>query len=192
MPDDDELKKSILELYHDSLLAGHPGQARTLELVSRGYYWSGLKAYVNRYVEACDACQRTKNRHSQTHGLLKPLPVPNGPWQSITYDFITDLPVSKGFDAILVVIDRLGKQAHFIGTNKTVTAEGTIDLFLKNVWKLHGFPMETTTDRGTQFNSHVMRGLYKRVGVNPNFSTAYHPETDGQTERTNVAVEQYL
>lgn len=192
VPNDDEIKREILQLYHDSRITGHMGQAKMLELVSRGYYWPSMKAYVNRYVDGCDRCQRTKNRHSQTHGLLKPLPVPEGPWQSISYNFITNLPKSKGFDAIFVVIDRLTKMAHFVPTHKTVNAEGTVKLLMDNVWKLHGMPIQMVSDRGTQFDSNLVKGLYERLGINPTFSTAYHPQTDGQMERTNVAPEQYI
>jgi len=192
VPNSDELKRNILELYHDSLIAGHPGQAKTLELVSRGYYWPSLKAYVNSYVEACDPCQRNKNHHSKTHGLLRPLPVPEGPWQSISYDLITDLPKSMGYDAILVVLCRLTKQGHFIRTTTNVDTEGIATLLLENVWKLHGLPLETVSDRGTNFESKLMRTIYQQLGISPKFSTAYRPQTDGQTERTNATVETYL
>lgn len=192
VPNNAEIKRKILELYHDSAIAGHPGQAKTLELVSRGYYWPSQKAYVNTYVEECDPCQRNKNQHAKEHGLLKPLPIPNGPWQSVSYDLITELPESGGYTAILVALCRLTKQAHFIKTRTEVDTEGVVDLLKENVWKLHGFPIETVSDRGPNFESKLIRALYQRLGINPKFSTAYRPQTDGQTERTNTTLETYL
>lgn len=112
-----------MELYHDSPVAGHPGQAQTLEMVARGYYWPSMKAYVNRYVISCNPCQRNKNRHTQFHGGLQPLPIPKGPWQSISYDYIVELPVSNAYDAILVVVDRFSKMAHFIPVTSMDTAQ---------------------------------------------------------------------
>jgi hypothetical protein len=151
-----------------------------------------MKAFVNRYVEGCELCQRTKPRRTQPYGLLQPLPVPAGPWQDIAYDFIPDLPPSKSFNSILTVIDRATKMAHFIPTTTKVTASGTADLFIKNVWKLHGLPRTTVSDRGTTFNSQFLKALYKQLGIQPTFSTAYHPQTDGQSERANQDIEQFL
>ena len=156
-------------------MGGHPGQAKTLELVSRGYYWPSMKTFVNRFVDECDLCQRTKTWRSKPHGLLKPLPVPKGPWQSISYDFITDLPKSNGFTCILVVVDRMTKMAHFIPTVKDIDAKGTARLMVDNVWRLHGTPVETVSDRGTQFNNAMMKGLYTLLRIKPNFSTGIPP-----------------
>src|SRR6202161_2438301 len=192
VPANEEVKQRILELYHDSTVAGHPGQAKTLELMSRGYYWPSMKAYVNRYVGACDKCQRNKQRHSRLQGSLKPLPVPEGPWQSMSCDFIVELPKSNGYDTILVVVDRLTKMAHFIPTTVNVDARQTAQLLMDNVWKLHGTPRDIVSDRGPQFASKVTRSLFNLIGIQSNLSTAYHPQTDGQMERVNGILEQYL
>jgi hypothetical protein len=192
VPKDEDIKQQLLELYHDSEIVGHPGQAKTLELVSRGYYWPSMKAYVNQYVGACDACQRNKQRHSRLQGSLKPLPVPEGPWQSISCDFIVELPKSNGYDTILVVVDRLTKMAHFIPTTINVDAKQTARLLIDNVWKTHGTPRDVISDRGPQFASKVTRSLFQIMGIKSNLSTAYHPQTDGQTERVNGILEQYL
>src|SRR6202020_2619464 len=154
------IKQKILELYHDSSITGHPGQAKTLELVSRGYYWPSLKAYINKYVSTCDTCQKNKQRHSRLQGTLKPLPVPQGPWQSIFMDFIVELPKSNGYDTVLVVVDRLTKMAHFIPTTTKIDAKGTAQLLLDNVWKLHGTPLNVISDRGPQFASKVAQALF--------------------------------
>jgi transposase InsO family protein len=188
----DESRRAILELRHDSLIAGHPGRARTLELVSRDYWWPQMTKYVNRYVDGCDTCQRTKPRLHKPAGLLNPLEVPEGEWTDIAYDFIVKLPPSRGFDSILTVVDRFTKRAHFIPCNESINAEGTADLFLQHVWKLHGTPLHTVSDRGTQFNNRFLHRLYERLGISPALSSAYHPQTDGQAERANQGVEQYL
>ncbi|KAG8929440.1 hypothetical protein FRC01_004339 [Tulasnella sp. 417] len=194
VPNNDDIKRSLLQLYHDSRMAGHPGQAKTLELVSRGYYWPSMKKYVNQYVDGCDSCQGNKPHYTKPVGLLKPLPVPTGPWQDVSYDFITKLPKTRnGNDTILVVLDRLLKGGHFIATKEEgLTAERTSELFVANVWKLHGVPQRTVSDRGVQFNALFQKEFAKRLGITPTFSTAYHPQTDGQTERTNQTVKGFL
>ncbi|QRW13242.1 Retrotransposable element Tf2 protein [Ceratobasidium sp. AG-Ba] len=169
---------------------GRIGQARTLELISRRYYWPAMKQQVNRFVETCEICQRSKG-HKQ-YAPQKPLPIPPKPWEDIAYDFIVKLPESQGMDSILVVIDRFSRQAHFIPCLESTNAEGVADLFIKEVWKLHGLPKTTVSDRGPTFNSQFLKALYAKLGINPKFSTAFHPETDGITERTNQWLEGFL
>lgn len=151
-----------------------------------------MSVYVEKYVTGCDKCARTKNRSQQTYGPLQPNAVPDGPWQIITCDLITQLPKSSGYDAIFVVVDRLTKQAHFIPTTSDVDAPGIGDLFLNHIWKLHGTPREVISDRGPQFAAKFLRQMFKRLGIRSALSTAYHPQTDGQTERVNQELEQYL
>ncbi|QRV98260.1 Retrotransposable element Tf2 protein [Ceratobasidium sp. AG-Ba] len=190
IPENKEIKLAILEMHHDNPIAGHQGQARTLELISRRYYWPAMKAQVNRFVESCEVCQRSKG-HKQS-APLKPLPIPQKPWEDIAYDFIVKLPESQGLDSILVVIDRFSWQAHFIPCLESTNAEGVADLFIQEVWKLHGLPKTTVSDRGPTFNSQFLRALYAKLGIEPKFSTAFHPETDGITERTNQWLEGFL
>uniref|UniRef100_A0A183CPZ9 RNA-directed DNA polymerase n=1 Tax=Globodera pallida TaxID=36090 RepID=A0A183CPZ9_GLOPA len=190
VPDEPELKQELLSHFHDTPAAGHQGRARTLELISRHYYWPAMKFQVNRYVDSCEICQRSKG--TERHAPLQPLPIPDGPWEEISYDFIVKLPKSKGFDSILVVVDRLSKMAHFIPCKEASTAEDVADLFLKHIWRLHGTPKRTVSDRGSTFNSKFLKALYKALQIDPAFSTAYHPQTDGQTERLNQWLEAYL
>ncbi|CCO36844.1 Retrotransposable element Tf2 155 kDa protein type 1 [Rhizoctonia solani AG-1 IB] len=191
VPDNNNLKQEILKLYHDSPLAGHPGQQQTLELVSRYYTWPGKKGWIKTYVESCDTCQRM--RRAKVPSLpLKPLEVPLSPFHTISYDFITGFPKSKGMDAILVVIDSFTKFGHFIPTLSKAIACDLADLFVTNVWKLHGLLIKTICDRGTTFTGKFLRGLYKRLGIDPHFSSAYHPESDGQTERVNQFIKHFL
>ena len=192
VPDKEEIRRQILALYHDSKMAGHPGPKATQELIARNYHWPGMGQYVTRYVEGCDLCQRVKPRHHAPYGLLQPLPVPEKAWTDISVDFITGLPMSEGRDAILNVVDRKTKVAHFVPCNIDETSESTAQLFLRNIWRLHGLPERIVSDRGTQFNTKFMNQLYKLLDINASYSTAYHPESDGQTERVNQSVEDYL
>ena len=192
VPQKEGIKRDILRLYHDSMLAGHPGRAQTLELVERGYYWPSMKMFINLYIQQCVNCQQNKNRHTRLHGKLQPLPIPEQPWKFISYDYIPDLPESNGFNAILVVVDRFTKMAHFVPARTNDTAEITAMRIRRNIWRLHGLPTDTVSDRGPQFNAALLRGLYEHLGIKPRFSTAFHPETDGQTERTNATLEAYL
>ncbi|KAF8761559.1 hypothetical protein RHS01_00207 [Rhizoctonia solani] len=190
VPDSKAIRLELLEQYHDSPIAGHQGQARTLELLSRDYYWPGMKAQVNRYVESCENCQRSKG-HKHTVPI-RPLPIPSRPWEDIAYDMIVKLPLSNGYDSILVVIDRFSKQAHFIPCIEKTNAKEMAEIFIKEVWKLHGTPRTTISDRGRVFNNEFQRALYEKLGIKPLYSTAYHPETDGLAERTNQWLEGFL
>ena len=147
---------------------------------------------VKRYVEGCDQCQRMKNRTEMPAGKLRPNQVPERPWQHISVDFITKLPVSKGHDSILVVCDRFSKMSHFVAMTEKTMVEGLARLFRDNMWKLHGLPESVISGRGLQFAVGMMKELNKMLGIETKLSTAYHPETDRQTERTNQELGQYL
>ena len=114
VPHDSELRSQIIRSHHDSKLAGHPGRSKTLSLVQCSFTWPSIKQLMNRYVDGCDSCQRMKPCTQKPLGLLEPLPIPAGPWTDISYDLITNLPISDGFDSILTVVDRLKKMAHFV------------------------------------------------------------------------------
>ncbi|KAF8748433.1 Chromo (CHRromatin Organization MOdifier) domain [Rhizoctonia solani] len=172
-------------------LAGHPGQQRTLELLSRNYWWPGMKSSAKEWVECCPTCQANRRAHNPVIAL-KPLEVPPFPFHTISYDFITGFPKSEGHDAILVVIDLFSKLGHFIPTSKKVSAKGLANLFVSHIWKLHGLPVKTISDRGTTFTGKFLRALYQQLGIKPSFSLAYHPESDRQTERVNQFIEFYL
>ncbi|QRW16907.1 Retrotransposable element Tf2 protein [Rhizoctonia solani] len=191
VPDNEPLKEKLLREFHDSPLAGHPGQQRTLELLGQNYWWPGMKSLAKEWVKCCPTCQANCCPHALVIAL-KPLEVPPFPFHTISYNFITGFPKLQGFDAILVVIDSFSKFGHFIPTSKKVTAKGLADLFVNNVWKLHGLPVNMVLDRGTTFMGKFLRALYQRLGINPAFSLAYHPELDGQTEQVNQFIEFYL
>ena len=151
-----------------------------------------MSQYIGQYVSHCDLCLRTKSQRRLPVGELQPLPIPEDRWNTISVDFISELPESGGYDSIMVVVDSVGKRAHFIETVTTVTAAGAANMYLRNVWKLHGLPRKVVSDRGPQFVAEFMRELYRLLGIELASSTAYHPQTDGQTERVNQELEQYL
>jgi hypothetical protein len=192
IPQNDEIKVQILKSCHDSFTAGHLGQAKTLELVTRDYHWPGMRQFINEYIKSCDTCSRNKTPRQTPHGPLHPLPIPPAPWSSVSMDFIVELPLSNGFDAIYVCVDRFTKMAHFCPTTIQVTAEETARLYLRHVFKHHGLPTDIVSDRGTQFTSRLMSALLDLCDVKSNKSTAFHPQSDGQTERVNQVLEQYL
>jgi hypothetical protein len=192
VPDEKDLRRRILEQHHDSRIAGHPGRWKTLELVSRNYWWPHMSRYVGQYSRTCDLCQRTKIRRSAPPGEMHALEIPENRWDTVSVDFIVELPDSHGYDATMNVVDTVSKRAHFIPTNTTITAAGAAKLFLQHVWKLHGLPRKVVSDRGSQFVGEFTRELYRLLGIKIAASTAYHPQTDGQTERVNQELEQYL
>jgi hypothetical protein len=192
VPQDKDLKRKILKSRHNSRLAGHPGRSKTLSLVRRSFTWPSMNSFVNRYVDGCDSCLRVKSSTQKPFGTLEPLPIPAGPWTDISYDLITDLPLSNNCDSILTVIDQLTKMAHFLPCNKSMNSEQLADLMLKQVWKLHGTPKTIVLDRGSIFISQITQELDKQLGIRLHPSTAYHPRTKGQSEIANKALEQYL
>jgi len=187
-----DIRLKLLQARHDSPQAGHPGIGKTYDLLYRDYVWVGMKRDVESYVSGCTVCQRTKPSHTKAHGHLKTLEVPERAWQHITMDFIEELPSSNGYNSILVVVDRLTKWAIFVPTTTTLTSPGLADIILREVVSQHGLPTSIVSDRGSKFTAHFWRNLTDLMGVKLNLSTAYHPQTDGQTERVNQIVEQYL
>ena len=192
VPDDDSLRMHIISSHHDSPIAGHPGYQKTQELIERQYYWPGLASSVRTYVAQCDHCACFKGSNTKPAGSAVPLQPSTMPWVDVSADFITDLPLSNGFDSILTVVDRFSKETEFIPCNKTATALDTTKLYLFHIWKDHGLPRTIVSDRGPQFASQVMTDLCKRLSILPKLSTAHHPQTDGQTEVMNREVQQYL
>ncbi|KAM2418624.1 hypothetical protein ACFX1W_025288 [Malus domestica] len=186
------LRKEILKECHDSMWAGHPGTHRTLALVSDAYYWPQMRDDVDSYVKTCLVCQQDKVEQKQPGGLLEPLPTPSRPWECLTMDFITHLPKSDGCGSIFVVVDRFTKYATFIPAPVECTAEVAARLFLKHVVKYWGVPRSIVSDRDARFTGRFWKELFKLLGSKLDFSTAFHPQTDGQTERVNALLETYL
>ncbi|CCE34872.1 uncharacterized protein CPUR_08811 [Claviceps purpurea 20.1] len=187
------LETEVLVSEHDTKVAGHMGMDKTVELITRNFWWPKLESIVRDYVRGCLECQRNKTPRHPHHGLLQPMELHYKPWQTVAMDFITDLPLSNGCDSIWVMVDPFTKMAHFISLK--VDGKRTDDLiriFAKQYWKHHGIPLDIISDRDSRFTSHLWKDFLKLVGVKSRMSTAFHPQTDGQTERTNQILEIYL
>ena len=192
VPKDRELKRRIISAHHDSITAGHPGEHKTTELVRRDYHWEGMTHDIKTYVNACPTCPKIKPSRQQPMGELQPTEIPEQPWKIITMDFIGPLPESRGNDMILNVVDRHSKLLYSLPCRSNITAEGVARLFQKEIWPHKGLPRQVITDRGPQFVAAFTRELYKLLRITRAPSTAYHPQTDGQTERVNQEIEIYL
>ena len=147
---------------------------------------------IGKYVERCDLCQRMKNRTEELAGKLKLSEVSQKTWIHLTVDFITKLPVVAGKDTVLVVCNRLSKMTHFVATMEETLAEGLARLFRDNVWKLHGLPESVVSDRGPQFAAELTKELNRMLEIKMKLSTVFHPQMNGQMERMNQELEQYL
>ena len=176
-------------------MAGHPGEAETLVSVEWLYWWPGLQTFVRNYVKGCGVCQQYKINRSFSHPsyMLIPLALTTCPFVHCSMDLITDLPLSDGFNSILVVVDHgLMKGVILLPCNKTITAEQVANLLLENLYKRFGLPDEIILDQGLQFAAHAFCELLKLLNVTSKLSTAYHPQTDRATERVNQEIEAYL
>ncbi|CAJ0968550.1 unnamed protein product [Ranitomeya imitator] len=190
VPQDKRLE--VLLWGHSSKISGHVGIKKTLNLLSRYYWWSTLRQDVHDFVATCATCARNKVPRKLSFGLLHPLPVPEGPWQQIAMDFITDLPCSSGCATILVVVDRFSKMAHFVPLPGLPSAPKLAKIFILQIFRLHGLPQRIVSDRGVQFRSRFWRALCKLLGISLDFSSSNHPQTNGQVERINQVLSSYL
>lgn len=193
VPDDADLKRALMRECHEAPYSAHPGVERTLRLLARRFYWPGMTRDVRAYVRGCVQCHVNKYGARQV-GPLQPLPVPRKRWADVSMDFITKLPpaADSGYDAIMVVVDRLSKMAHFIPCRSNLTAHDAADLYLQHVFRLHGMPRSIVSDRDKLFTSNLWQRLFQRLGTRLNMSSGYHPQTDGQTERMNRTLEEML
>ena len=182
----------LLRMYHQSASTCHPGRERTYLRLRRYFYWPKLAKSVKSFVKSCDTCQRCKG-DSPRPNPLQALPLPKRPWEDLSMDFITGLPsTANGNNAILTFVDRLTKYAHFVPTSTAITAAGTADLYIRNVYRLHGLSQTIVCDRDPRFTAEFFREVLKRLKIDLKLSTSQHPETDGQTERTHRTIGQIL
>src|SRR5260370_4192806 len=163
-----------------------------MELICCNYHWPGLRRMVGDYIRSCTSCAHTKVTHHKPYSLLKQLPIPGQPWESISMDFSEQLPASEGFTAILVIVDRLTKQSLFIPTHDMVDTPQLARLFLTHIFLKHGTLGHVTSDRGTEFVSHFFCSLGSLLSMKLHFMSGYHLEGDGQMEWINQVLEQYL
>ncbi|SJL07261.1 uncharacterized protein ARMOST_10604 [Armillaria ostoyae] len=192
VPRHSSLRGEIISQSHDHITAGHPGIAKTRELVQREYWWPKIHKDVEAYVKGCETCQRTKSNTQAKSAPLHPNAIPTEPWTHISVDMVTGLPDSNGHDALLVVVDRFSKAIILVPCNVELSAEGWARILRDHVYARHGMPQVVISDRGPQFVSAFMKELYRMLDITQNASTAFHPQTDGQTERVNQEVEKYL
>ena len=185
--------RTILESEHDSKLAGHFSQEKTIELLRRNFWWPGMDTDITEYVQACPGCKRDTSRRHRRYGLLSPLGLPYAPRQSMGMDFIPELPQSNGCTELWVVLDRFSKMAHFIPLEKDKkTAEDLARIFARDLWRLHGLPRDIVSNRDSRFTSNTWKDLLAVIGIRPHMSTTFQPQTDRQTERVNLVIEAYL
>ncbi|GJP84926.1 hypothetical protein CLOP_g14969, partial [Closterium sp. NIES-67] len=193
VPNYPPLRQLLLEEYHDVLYAGHFGSNKTLTGIAKHYYWPHMADDVQKFVTSCTTCQRMKSSKHKKAGLLQPLPVPEEPWQVVSLDCITELPTTtSGHDAILVVIDKFSKMGHFIPTHTTPRTEETTQLIVRYIISQRGIPTTLISDRDPKFTNKFWKELMSLLGTKLAMSSAYHPQTGGQTERLNQIVEQLL
>ena len=181
------LRTTILEAFHDSAAAtAHAGLRGTLAALSSKFWWPTLATDAARFVRSCPICQRVKHATTALPGLASPLQIPSQPFESLSMDFVTGLPKSQeGFNALLVIVDRLTKMSRLIPCSDTVTADDVADLFVRHVFRAGGVPRSIVSDRDPRFTSDFWASFARRLGIQRLLSTASHPQTDGQTERMN-------
>ncbi|SJL14248.1 uncharacterized protein ARMOST_17704 [Armillaria ostoyae] len=193
IPRDSDIRGEIISCYHDHITAGHPGIEKTKELILRDYWWPKLKRDVEAYIQGCETCVRTKASTQARQAPLHPNEVPSEPWTHISVDMITGLIPCKGLDTILVIVDCFSKAIiPIVACKTTLTSEGWAKILHDEVYAKYGMPVTVISDRGPQFVSKFLQDLYKMLDIKGNASTAFHPQTDGQTERINQEIEKYL
>lgn len=182
----------IIGKMHGDPAAGHWGVFRTLDLLTRSFSWPNVRADVLAFTSSCVRCQQIRVDHRKPQGELVPLPIPDRPWSTLGVDFVVKLPLSNGFDSVLVFIDHLTKAAHFVPARESWNAAELARQFLSSIFRLHGLPDRIVSDRGPTFVSRFWTAVQRHLHIAPAPSTAFHPETDGQTERVNGVLEDYL
>lgn len=186
------LQEQMMIAFHSSSVGGHSGFPVTFSRLRRLFAWPKMKTMIKQFVQTCLTCQQAKPERVKYPGLLQPLPTPDRAWKMITMDFVEGLPTSGSANCIMVVVDKLTRYAHFIPLHHPFTAAKVALAFLDHVFKLHSLPEIIVSDRDPIFTSRFWKELFSLVGTDLRMSSAYHPETDGQSERVNQCLEIYL
>ena len=184
-----DLREKVMYESHSPPYVGHRGILATTQAIETYFFWPGMRQDIQDYVTKCIVCHKVKYDRGKSPGLLQLLPIPDGPWQSISMDFLFGLPKSiQGNTGIWMIVDRFSKQAHFLPVKKTIKAKHMANLFMFHIFKLHGLPSSIISDRDPCMTSLFWRGLFENLGTKLNLSSAYHPQTDGQSEIFNSIV----
>ncbi|RVW88871.1 Transposon Tf2-8 polyprotein [Vitis vinifera] len=186
VPNDEDLRRELLEEAHCSKFAIHPGGTKMYKDLRQNYWWSGMKRDIAQFVAQCLVCQQVKAEHQRPAGSLQPLAIPEWKWEHITMDFVIGLPRTLGGNnAIWVIVDRLTKSAHFLPMKVNFSLDRLASLYVKEIVRMHGVPVSIVSDRDSSFTSRFWHSLQKALGTKLSFSTAFHPQTDGQSEKGN-------
>ncbi|KAH0728122.1 hypothetical protein KY284_003987 [Solanum tuberosum] len=189
----DGLREKILEEAHNSSYSIHPGSTKMYRDLRDVYWQGGMKKDIAKFVSGCHSCQQVKAEHQRSGGLTQDIEIPTWKWEEINMDFVVGLPKTrKGFDSIWVVVDRMTKSAHFLPVKTTYGAEDYARLYIHDLVRLHGIPLSIISDHGTQFTSHFWKSFQRGLGTRVKLTTAFHPQTDGQAERTIQTLEDML
>jgi len=188
------LRQEMIEEAHSPMYVGHGGLKKTMHhLALAGVAWPGMTSDVRDFIARCDSCQRNKSSTQAPAGELVPLEIPSERWDTITMDLITDLPVTIArHDAVVVFVDKLSKMVELVPCRKTIDSAGFAELFVNAIVLRYGVPRVIVSDRDPRFTSAFMRAVVSLLGTKQALSTAFHPQTDGQTEVMNRVLEQYL
>jgi hypothetical protein len=186
------MRTEIIKQHHNNPMHGHMGTEKTAELISRNYYFPNIRRKVQSYIQQCKTYIRDKPARHQPYRKLQSPEAPKRPWEWVTINFIGLLPMSKGLDYLMVVTDRLTKYIHLIPANTKMTAPQLVPLFMGHIIINHGVPKYITSDRDKLFTSKFWASLTDLMGIERKLTTAYHPQANGQTERTNQTIKQYL
>ncbi|KAM1033810.1 hypothetical protein FF1_037259 [Malus domestica] len=193
VPNNEELKKEILDEEHCSAYVMHPGGTKMYHTIRPFYYWAGMKREIAKYVSRCIVCQQVKVERKKPFGRMQPIPVPHWKWENITMDFVYKLPRTRnGFDGVWVIVDRLTKSAHFIPVREKYPLNKLAKLFITKIVKYHGVPVNIISDRDPRFTSKFWVAFQEALSTKLLYSTAYHPQTDGQSKRTIQTLEDML
>lgn len=187
-----KLQQQVMRALHNSSVGGHSGFPATYRRIKHLFAWPGMKEHIKMHVQTCQVCQQAKPDRSPYPGLLQPLPVAKRCWDIVSLDFIEGLPTSGRYKCILVVVDTFSKYAHFLPVAHPYIAQQIAQMYIDNVYKLHGMPEALVSDKDAIFTSKVWQEIFKLQGVELKMSSSHHPQTDGQTERVNQCVETYL
>jgi hypothetical protein len=193
VPRKESLKNKILDEAHTSRYSIHPGSTKLYDDLRQQFWWTRMKRETTCYVSECDTCQKVKADYMKPEGLLQPFSIPDWKWDDISMDFIVGLPLTAHkYNLIWVIVDRLTKSAHFIPMNTNYNIQKYAEIYIAHVLCLHGVPKTNASDRGSQFVARFWEQLHASPGTHLIHSSAYHLQTDGQTERVNQILEDML